>query len=113
MYQLSRHGVKRLSDGALIPPDPENKEWREYLAWVAEGNTAAPRYTPEELAAIEAARAAAAATALQRQQDIETSLPSWAEVQAAVEGVTTLAQARTVLMKLARVVYWLAKNKAT
>jgi hypothetical protein len=38
-YQLLAGGVVlRASDGAAIPPDPGNGDWREYQAWVAAGN---------------------------------------------------------------------------
>jgi hypothetical protein len=31
--------IRRKSDGAWIPFDPENKDYQEYLEWVAAGNT--------------------------------------------------------------------------
>ena len=47
-YKLIKHSItgatneviKRLTDGASIPFDEGNKDYQEYLEWVAKGNTA-------------------------------------------------------------------------
>lgn len=36
------YGVKRLSDGVAIPPDPRNADWQEYQLWLAAGNEPDP-----------------------------------------------------------------------
>jgi hypothetical protein len=47
MYQLTTSAsIKRLSDGAFIPNDPGNRDYREYLEWIEGGNTPLPAPPP-------------------------------------------------------------------
>jgi len=34
--------IQRLADSAFIPFDPDNTDYQQYLAWLAEGNTPLP-----------------------------------------------------------------------
>ena len=46
-YQLTTStSIKRLSDGAFIPNDPGNRDYREYLEYLAAGNTPEPAPAP-------------------------------------------------------------------
>jgi hypothetical protein len=38
--------VLRIDDGAVIPPDEDNGDYRAFLAWVAEGNEPDPAPAP-------------------------------------------------------------------
>jgi hypothetical protein len=49
MYKIIRNektnaecGVKRISDGACIPFDPDNTDYQAYLAWVEAGGVPLP-----------------------------------------------------------------------
>jgi hypothetical protein len=47
MYKLTKHNsIQRLSDNASIPPDPANRDYAEYLEWVAAGNNPEPADQP-------------------------------------------------------------------
>ena len=47
-YQLTQGDtILRTADNAWIPPDPANTDYREYLAWLEEGNTPEPAPVPE------------------------------------------------------------------
>ncbi len=119
-------GVIRLVDMASIPDCLDNVDWQEYLAWKAAGNTPEPAFTPEEIQAEAAAKEAESARILAREADIAAALPDWATVAAkfdqrtaALANATTIAAVKAVLQglidvnrKLARVVYWLAKDRA-
>ena len=39
MYKLTKNGVIRLSDNAIIPECVENADWIAYQIWLSEGNT--------------------------------------------------------------------------
>jgi hypothetical protein len=39
--------IKRISDSAFIPFDPDNTDYQKYLEWLAEGNTPQPADTEE------------------------------------------------------------------
>ena len=45
-YKLVPFGVVRVADGACIPPDPANRDWRLYQAWLAAGNEPLPADPP-------------------------------------------------------------------
>lgn len=50
MYKYSDDVILRLSDGAYIPKDPENRDYKEYLAWVGSGGVTLPEFSEEDLA---------------------------------------------------------------
>jgi len=45
-YTLAESGVTRDSDGASVPDDDDNRDWRAYQEWLAEGNVADPIPVP-------------------------------------------------------------------
>jgi|WetSurMetagenome_2_1015567.scaffolds.fasta_scaffold00825_6 hypothetical protein len=47
---------------------------------------------------------------VQKVSDIQNNLPSWTQVETYLDNLANLAEAKIALKKIARVVYWLAKN---
>ncbi len=65
-------------------------------------------YLAEQQAAHDAEEARKAAKA----QAIIDNLPSWAQVDTAITNIANLTDAKAFIKKLARVTYWLARDKA-
>lgn len=62
-YKLAKNGIWKIENGAIvasIPEDLKNRDYQEYLAWLAAGNTPEPADPPDMNALRGAARAALA-----------------------------------------------------
>lgn len=58
MYkQTKTPSITRIADGASIPADPDNNDYRGYLKWIAEGNTPLPADIPPPPTPLEQIRA--------------------------------------------------------
>ena len=108
-------GVRRLSDGAAIPPDPQNRDFVEFLAW----NNTAPQplilidLTPAELAIVKATLKAADDAANPERTDLR------AQAQAAIDAnnaflalasptnAQTLAQVKDLTRQNTRIIKYL------
>jgi len=76
-----------------------------------EWNDVRPLPSAEEIEAIDPTPYLPQTVTAQKTKDIIDNLPSWAHVSKAVDNIANLADAKIFLKKLARVTYWLAKNK--
>jgi len=97
-YKLLPIGVLRVDDGAFIPPDTGNRDWREYQNWASSGNTPlpqdpAPLPTQDELDTL-------AAKGYAKLNALKTMTPT--QVQAWIDAnINTLADAKDALKTLA------------
>jgi hypothetical protein len=86
---------------------PENRAIVEDV--IANYDTLAAEY----LAQIRVAKDAEVARQAAKAQAYVDNLPSWQAVSDAIDAATTIAALKVIVKKMARVVYWLAKDKAT
>jgi hypothetical protein len=111
MYRLTKGTEILRSDGALIPVDPKNVDYIDYVAWLSAGHTPDPVAppTPAELQAIQDAADAADARTHAKLTALKKMTP--AQVQAWVTAnVTNLAQAQDAISTLAVAVGILARR---
>ena len=47
--QVKISGKGYLADGIFVPEDDSNKDYKEILEWIAEGNTPDPEFTEAEI----------------------------------------------------------------
>jgi len=89
-----------LLDKTVEIPDKETHKWDEVSQQFVPLETG--DITPEKQVELDAQ---------QKAQEIADRLPSWATVENAVNNISNLADAKAYLLKLSRVVYWLAKGR--
>lgn len=114
MYKLTESGVIH-SDGRSIPATVDNRDWRDYLDWLALGNTPEPADvpTPEQVArALEIAEAAGIAQGWFAGQQAAIDFVRLTPSQQATQiDSMTLAQLRVVVKFLAVGVSMLIKRE--
>jgi len=110
IIEMQSHAIKgtlfqNAINAGYFSTDIEEKEVSdaEYVAakavdpnWIVEQQTIADR----------------AATQKAKVQAMVDNFPSWSQVSTAVDNISNLAEAKTFIKKLARIVYWLACDKA-
>jgi hypothetical protein len=108
----------------VIQPDQH-----DYLAWVEAGGKplieAVGRFLsvangvlvvdPKKAATLAAEAAESKSEVDQlaaKEKAISDNLPSWTAIEAAINNADTVVKLRAIVLKLSRVLYWMAKNKA-
>jgi hypothetical protein len=121
MYQLNYDnttgkvsGIKRNKDSASLPLAEGNSDYQAFLEWNAKQAVPLDIVTVNQTIkdAYEAEKAAREAAQAAKAKAIIDNLPSWAQVEAAIDAADTLPKLRAIVKKLARVEYWEVKNKA-
>lgn len=112
LYQLLPNGVLRTSDGAQIPNDANNRDWRDYQAWLVLGNV--PDAIDPSFATAQAQQAQDAANRAAAKADATVALlasKTPAQIDAyIVANVVDLPSAKAVIRALAQVCGVLAKD---
>lgn len=102
MYRLTNGSeVLRITDGALIPADSANTDYKRYLAWIAAGNRASPYVppVPQSVTPLQASRALLAAGLL---DDVEAAIAvADRETQLAWQKATAVERNSPFVAKLA------------
>ena len=106
-YKYMENAILRIDDGAVIPINVENKDYEDFLDWVAKGNTPLPKDPPppptqDELDA-QASRNYAKLAALRAMTPAQVS--SWVDAN-----INNLADAKDALKTLAIAVGILARR---
>ena len=97
--------IQNAINAGYLAADIEEKEVDE------SGYAAAQAVDPTWIAGQQAIADQKAVQAAKKQAIID-NLPSWAQVETAVDNIANLADAKAFIKKLSRVVYWLAKDTA-
>lgn len=100
--------IRRLHDNASIPISEDNSDYQEFVKW----NTAQaiPLNMTDKSQAILDEIIATQAKIDKKKQDIETNLKTWAQLSDEITKADDIKKLSDVVAKLAKVVYWLAKN---
>jgi hypothetical protein len=94
----------------LTVREPDEIVWPEGMT-IPDSITLAMWITEHEQAELIEATAEAARVEAKAQALVD-NLPSWVQVSTAVDNISNLADAKVFIKKLARITYWLAKDKA-
>ena len=104
-YQLTTgNTILRLADNAFIPTDPGNRDYREYLDWLSEGNTpepvpAPPAPGPDYLAFWDALTTSTIYTAIREQSFVSLPMNTLATELIALLGDAKAGRANEVAIQ--------------